>query len=122
MTPNIHAHYTDHGQLQFCSIIIEDNVEINFGATSFDPSNGEPIVLFGHSFGAIVAFEVARHLEERGMQPEAVFVSASVPPSKTPLVETAVSTLSTDEICNYFASKGNPVSDVLRSTPFSSKM
>lgn len=33
MTPNIHAHYTDHGQLQFCSIIIEDNVEINFGAT-----------------------------------------------------------------------------------------
>lgn len=33
MTPNIHAHYTDHGQLQFCSIILEDNVEINFGAT-----------------------------------------------------------------------------------------
>ena len=33
MTPNIHAHYTDHGQLQFCSIILEDNVNINFGAT-----------------------------------------------------------------------------------------
>jgi len=33
MTPNIHAHYTDHGQLQFCSIILEDNVVINFGAT-----------------------------------------------------------------------------------------
>ena len=33
MTPNIHAHYTDHGQLQFCSVILEDNVEINFGAT-----------------------------------------------------------------------------------------
>ena len=33
MTPNIHAHYTDHGQLQFCSIILEDNVSINFGAT-----------------------------------------------------------------------------------------
>jgi len=51
------------------------------------------------------------------MQPVAVFVSASVPPSKTPLVETAVSKLRTDEICDYFASKGNPVSDVLRSTP-----
>lgn len=51
------------------------------------------------------------------MQPVAVFVSASVPPSKTPLVETAVSKLSTDEICDYFASKGNPVSEVLRSTP-----
>ena len=33
MTPNIHAHYTDHGQLQFCSVILKDNVEINFGAT-----------------------------------------------------------------------------------------
>ena len=33
LTPNIHAHYTDHGQLQFCSIILEDYVEINFGAT-----------------------------------------------------------------------------------------
>lgn len=33
MTPNIHAHYTDHGQLQFCSIILEDKVEINFGST-----------------------------------------------------------------------------------------
>lgn len=33
MTPNIHAHYTDHGQLQFCSVILEDRVEINFGST-----------------------------------------------------------------------------------------
>ena len=33
LTPNIHAHYTDHGQLQFCSVILEDNVEINFGST-----------------------------------------------------------------------------------------
>ena len=33
MTPNIHAHYTDHGQLQFCSVILENNVEINFGST-----------------------------------------------------------------------------------------
>ncbi len=33
MTPNIHAHYTDHGQLQFCSVILKDDVEINFGAT-----------------------------------------------------------------------------------------
>ncbi len=33
LTPNIHAHYTDHGQLQFCPIVLEEKVEINFGAT-----------------------------------------------------------------------------------------
>mmetsp|Transcript_32265 Transcript_32265/g.43009 ORF Transcript_32265/g.43009 Transcript_32265/m.43009 type:complete len:537 (-) Transcript_32265:115-1725(-) len=33
MTPNIHAHYTDNGQLQFCPVLLEDRVEINFGAT-----------------------------------------------------------------------------------------
>lgn len=38
---------------------------------------GEEIVLFGHSFGAIVAFEVARRLEEMGRPAKAVFVSAS---------------------------------------------
>ena len=43
----------------------------------FENDHGEEIVLFGHSFGAIVAFEVARRLEERGQPPKAVFVSAS---------------------------------------------
>ena len=33
MTPNIHAHYTDHGMLQFCPVKLEDGVEINSGAT-----------------------------------------------------------------------------------------
>lgn len=84
----------------------------------FNRGNEEPIVLFGHSFGAIVAFELACYLEKSlGMPPKAVFVSASVPPSKTPLVETAVSKLSADEICDYFASKGNPVNEEIRTTP-----
>ena len=34
----------------------------------------------------------------------------TVPPSKSSLVQTPVSTLSVDGICDYFASKGNPVS------------
>lgn len=33
MTPNIHAHYTDHGKLQFCPVKLDDGVEINPGAT-----------------------------------------------------------------------------------------
>ena len=120
-------------------------------------SEQEGLVLFGHSFGAIVAFEVTRRLEERGRRPIAIFVSAcgqldfketlllvwsqltlcvlllslstralllslstqrhfAVPPSKSPLVETQVSTLTVDEICDYFSSKGNPVSDAVLQT------
>ena len=44
----------------------------------FGDNNTEEIVLFGHSFGAIVVFEVAKRLEERGdKRVKAVFVSAS---------------------------------------------
>lgn len=33
MTPNIHAHYTDHGMLQFCPVKLEDDVVVNPGST-----------------------------------------------------------------------------------------
>mmetsp|Transcript_7732 Transcript_7732/g.11734 ORF Transcript_7732/g.11734 Transcript_7732/m.11734 type:complete len:746 (-) Transcript_7732:130-2367(-) len=33
MTPNIHAHYTDHGKLQFSPVTIEKGATINVGAT-----------------------------------------------------------------------------------------
>lgn len=39
--------------------------------------------LFGHSLGALVAFELARHMAARGMtQPERMFVSACNPPQQ----------------------------------------
>ena len=54
-----------------------DNILESYTCFNSDAAGDDEIVLFGHSFGAIVAFEVARRLEERGQSPKAVFVSAS---------------------------------------------
>ncbi len=39
-----------------------------------------PIVLFGHSMGALIAFETAHRLRDRGVAPVALVVSGSRPP------------------------------------------
>lgn len=53
-------------------------------ADSLDPSAGDPpLALFGHSLGALVAFEVARTLERRhGQGPVHLFVSGSKAPPR----------------------------------------
>lgn len=45
-------------------------------------SDGVPLALFGHSLGAVVAFETARTLEEAGVRPLWIGVSGSVSPEK----------------------------------------
>lgn len=77
-----------------------------------------PIVLFGHSFGATIAFEVAQQLEKRGgPRPHMVLVSAMSPPSKSRSTECYVSRLSPEGICDYFSSKGGPIDEELVNTP-----
>jgi medium-chain acyl-[acyl-carrier-protein] hydrolase len=39
-----------------------------------------PFAFFGHSLGALVAFEVARNLRARGIVPERLFVSGNIAP------------------------------------------
>ena len=58
---------------------------------------GEPVVLFGHSFGATVAFEVARRLERRGPAP-VVHLVASGRPGPAAQARTAKHLLGDDEM------------------------
>ncbi|MFJ7201241.1 MULTISPECIES: thioesterase II family protein [unclassified Streptomyces] len=48
---------------------------------SLPPSGGRPLLLFGHSMGALLAFETAQRLAAEGREPAALFVSGSEGPS-----------------------------------------
>ncbi|NED82121.1 thioesterase [Streptomyces sp. SID11233] len=48
---------------------------------SLPTSDGRPLVLFGHSMGALLAFETARRLAAQGRSPAALFVSGSEAPA-----------------------------------------
>lgn len=66
-------------------------------APSVVPLTEKPFAFFGHSMGAIVAFELARHLRSRhGRQPTRLFVSGRRAP-QAPSREKATYTLPDDE-------------------------
>ncbi|MFD0025921.1 thioesterase II family protein [Streptomyces sp. NPDC058382] len=48
---------------------------------SLPASGGRPLMLFGHSMGALLAFETARRLSAEGRPPATLFVSGSEAPS-----------------------------------------
>jgi surfactin synthase thioesterase subunit len=54
------------------------------GAVSGLPDDGLPVMLFGHSAGALIAFELAKRLAHDGRAPAALLVSACRAPHQPP--------------------------------------
>jgi surfactin synthase thioesterase subunit len=63
------------------------------------PNADGPVALFGHSMGALVAFEVARRLEAAGNPVTALFVSASSAPAR--MKEEYFRDLSDDDLMKF---------------------
>ncbi|MFJ3509494.1 thioesterase II family protein [Streptomyces luteogriseus] len=65
------------------------------------PLLDRPFALFGHSMGAVVAWELARALQQlEAGSPVRLFVSGSVPPQIREVPERPLHALSDDELCD----------------------
>jgi surfactin synthase thioesterase subunit len=70
----------NHDLASFASITeLADQV---WGRLAKSKENGAEVALFGHSMGALVAFEVARRFEQSGNPVAALFVSACAAPGQ----------------------------------------
>jgi len=81
-------------------------------ANSLTRTVSSDVVLFGHSFGALVAFELARALRGAGLQPRHLFVSACRPPDIAP-TEPIVHPWSDSRLLDYVVGLGGVPSELL---------
>jgi surfactin synthase thioesterase subunit len=81
-------------------------------AVAADGADGSPYAFFGHSMGALVAFETARRLRELGERgPEHLFVAACAAPQSPR--EPALSTLPDERLSAWLVRQNPAVAEVL---------
>jgi medium-chain acyl-[acyl-carrier-protein] hydrolase len=95
-----------------CATIVALAEEI---ASHWQSLSGKPFAFYGHSFGALVAFELARHLRRRGIPgPEWLFVGCSRAPHLE-LPFDVIHTLPEDEFIQAIGSRyGEIPAEVIR--------
>lgn len=82
-------------------------------STLLDAGLAGPYALFGHSMGALIAFEVAQRLARRGREPVALFVSGRAAPHLTSGYE-GVKELSDDAFIDRMDTMYGGVPDLMR--------
>jgi surfactin synthase thioesterase subunit len=81
-------------------------------AAAMGPLMDRPAALFGHSMGAVLAYEVARLLEERGTPPVHLFASGARPPHDRG--DERVAHLDDDGLVEALEEMGGTEAEVLR--------
>lgn len=78
------------------------------------PYTGEPFAFFGHSMGALIAFELARRLRRRGYpEPSQLFVSSRDAPHRVRVPETMLHLASEAEILDRLRQYGQTPEELL---------
>lgn len=65
-----------------------------------------PLVVFGHSFGSLVAFETVRRLEEQGTRVDLLIASSCVDPHRMAAQERSVHLVSDEALLNLLVERG----------------
>ncbi|MED2896606.1 thioesterase II family protein [Brevibacillus porteri] len=77
-----------------------------------------PFLLFGHSLGGVLAYELARSLTEKGKPPIALIVSGAVPPHLLGARLKRVSTFPDEHLINHVSEYGGTPEELLAHPEF----